>query len=81
MKKDDLVASGSFDGPDHRIENLATGTYTLTETQGGGNDIHGKGNLLYRHIPHTDRRFTGGDVEWTVTETGSWYRIGAGSLL
>ena len=77
MKKDDLVASGSFMGKTHRIENLATGTYTLTVTQGGGNDIHGKGNLLYSTYSHTDRRFTGGDVEWTVTETGSWYRIGA----
>ena len=77
MKKDDLVASGSFMGKTHRIENLATGTYTLTVTQGGGNDIHGKGNLLYTTYSHTDRRFTGGDVEWTVTETGSWYRIGA----
>lgn len=77
MKKDDLVASGSFMGKTHRIENLATGSYTLTVTQGGGNDIHGKGNLLYTTYSHTDRRFTGGDVEWTVTETGSWYRIGA----
>lgn len=77
MKKDDLVASGSFMGKTHRIENLATGTYTLTVTQGGGNDIHGKGNLLYTTYSHTDRRFTGCDVEWTVTETGSWYRIGA----
>lgn len=77
MNKDDLVASGSFMGKTHRIENLATGTYTLTVSQGGGNDIHGKGNLLYSTYSHTDRRFTGGDVEWTVTETGSWYRIGA----
>ena len=77
MNKDDLVASGSFMGKTHRIENLATGTYTLTVSQGGGNDIHGKGNLLYTTYSHTDRRFTGGDVEWTVTETGSWYRIGA----
>lgn len=77
MNKDDLVASGSFMGKTYRIENLATGTYTLTVSQGGGNDIHGKGNLLYSTYSHTDRRFTGGDVEWTVTETGSWYRIGA----
>ena len=77
MNKDDLVASGSFMGKTHRIENLATGTYTLTVSQGGGNDIHGKSNLLYSTYSHTDRRFTGGDVEWTVTETGSWYRIGA----
>lgn len=77
MNKEDLVASGSFMGKTHRIENLATGTYTLTVSQGGGNDIHGKGNLLYSTYSHTDRRFTGGDVEWTVTETGSWYRIGA----
>ena len=77
MNKDDLVASGSFMGKTHRIENLATGTYTLTVSQGGGNDIHGKGNLLYTTYSHTDRRFTGGDVDWTVTETGSWYRIGA----
>lgn len=77
MNKDDLVASGSFMGKTHRIENLATGTYTLTVSQGGGNDIHGKGNLLYSTYSHTDRRFTGGDVEWAVTETGSWYRIGA----
>lgn len=77
MKKDDIVASGSFMGDTHRIDNLATGTYTLTITQGGGNDIHGKGNLLYSTYSHTDRRFTGGEIEWTVTETGSWYRIGA----
>ena len=77
MKKDDVVASGSFMGATHHVDNLATGTYTLTITQGGGNDIHGKGNLLYTTYSHTDRRFTGGDVEWTVTETGSWYRIGA----
>ena len=77
MKKDDVVASGSFMGDTHRIDNLATGTYTLTVTQGGGNDIHGKGNLLYTTYSHTDRRFTGGEIEWTVTETGSWYRIGA----
>lgn len=77
INKDDVVASGSFMGATHRIDNLATGKYTLTVTQGGGNDIHGKGNLLYTTYSHTDRRFTGGDVEWTVTETGSWYRIGA----
>lgn len=77
MKKDDVIASGSFMGATHHIDDLATGTYTLTITQGGGNDIHGKGNLLYTTYSHTDRRFTGGDVEWTVTETGSWYRIGA----
>lgn len=77
MNKDDVVASGSFMGDTHRIDNLATGTYTLTVTQGGGNDIHGKGNLLYSTYSHTDRRFTGGEIEWTVTETGSWYRIGA----
>ena len=77
MKKDDLVASGSFMGKTHRIEDLATGTYTLTVTQGGGNDIHGKGNLLYTTYSHTDRRFTGGDIEWTVANTNSNYRIGA----
>ncbi len=77
MKKDDVVASGSFMGETHKIENLASGTYTLTLTQGGGNDIHGKGDLLYSTYSHTDRRFTGGEIKWTVTETGSWYRIGA----
>lgn len=77
MKKDEVVASGQFMGLTHRIDNLATGTYTLTITQGGGNDIHGKGNLLYSTYSHTDRRFTGGEVEWTITETGSNYRIGA----
>lgn len=77
MKKDDVVASGQFVGETHRIEGLATGTYTLTISQGGGNDIHGKGNLLYSTYSHTDRRFTGGEVEWTITETGSSYRIGA----
>lgn len=77
MNKNDVVSSGSFMGDNHRIDNLATGTYTLTVTQGGGNDIHGKGNLLYSTYSHTERRFTGGDIEWTVPETGSWYRIGA----
>ena len=77
MKKDDVVASGQFIGAAHRIDSLATGTYTLTVTQGVGNDIHGKGDLLYSTYSHTGRRFTGGDVEWTVAETGSWYRIGA----
>lgn len=77
MNRDDMVASGSFMGRTHRIENLATGTYTLSVTQGGGNDIHGKGDPLYSTYSHTGRRFTGGDVEWTVAETGSWYRIGA----
>ena len=77
MKKDDLVASGSFMGKTHRIENLATGTYTLTVTQGGWKrHPRQRATFSTRHIP-TDRRFTGGDVEWTVTETGSWYRIGA----
>ncbi len=77
LKKDEIVASGQFMGLNHHIGDLTTGKYTLTVTQGGGNDIHGKGNLLYTTYSHTDRRFTGGDVEWTVTETGSWYRIGA----
>lgn len=77
LEKDEVVASGQFMGDNLHIEDLATGTYTLTITQGGGNDIHGKGNLLYSTYSHTDRRFTGGEVEWTITETGSNYRIGA----
>lgn len=77
MQEGDIAASGSFFGKTHRIENLATGTYTLDVTQGGGNDIHGSGNALYTTYSHTDRRFTGGDIEWTVTGTNSNYRIGA----
>ena len=77
MTSGDIVASGSFMGKTHRIEDLATGRYTLDVTQGGGNDIHGKGNILYSTYSHTGQRFTGGEIEWTVTETNSNYRIGA----
>lgn len=77
MTSGDIVASGSFMGKTHRIEDLATGRYTLDVTQGGGNDIHGKGNILYTTYSHTGQRFTGGEIEWTVTETNSNYRIGA----
>lgn len=75
--KGTVVASGRFFGDSHRIEGLAPGVYTLSISQGGGNDVHGTGNALYTAYSHTTRRFTSGEVQWTVAETGSYYRIGA----
>lgn len=75
-QKDETVSSGKFTGEAHRIENLAPGTYTLKVTQGGGNDIYGTGGPLYTAYAHDKRVFTSGEVSWTVTETGSNYRLG-----
>lgn len=77
MNKDEIVANGSFIGNTHRIENLATGTYILSVSQGGGNDIYGEGNLLFTAYSHTIGSFTGGNIEWTVADTESRYRLGA----
>ena len=72
----ETIASGTFIGDTHRIDSLAPGTYTLTVTQGGGNDIYGTGNPLYTVYSHDTRSYMSGEITWTVAETNSNYRVG-----
>lgn len=72
----DTVATGTFLGDTHHIDSLAPGSYILEVSQGGGNDIYGKGNALYTSYSHSTEWVTSGDITWTVTGTSSNYRIG-----
>ena len=72
----ETIASGTFIGDTHRIDRLAPGTYTLTVTQGGGNDIYGTGNPLYTVYSHDTRSYLSGEITWTIAETNSNYRVG-----
>ena len=72
----ETITSGTFLGETHRIENLAPGAYTLSVSQGGGNDIYATGNALYTSYSHDTRTYTSGDISWTVADTKSNYRVG-----
>lgn len=76
MEHGTTVASGTFIGDTHRIDSLAPGTYTLSVTQGGGNDIYGSGNALYTSYSHDTHTYLSGEITWTVAETNSNYRVG-----
>lgn len=72
----ETIASGTFLGETHRIENLAPGAYTLSVSQGGGNEIYATGNALYTSYSHDTKTYTSGDISWTVADTKSNYRVG-----
>ena len=72
----ETVASGTFLGDTHRIENLAPGAYTLSVSQGGGNEIYAIGNALYTTYSHDTKTYLSGDISWTVADTKSNYRVG-----
>lgn len=76
MEHGTTIASGTFIGDTHRIDSLAPGTYTLSVTQGGGNDIYGSGNALYTSYSHDTHTYLSGEITWTVAETNSNYRVG-----
>lgn len=72
----ETIASGTFFGDTHRIGNLAPGTYTLSVSQGGGNEIYATGNALYTSYSHDTKTYLSGDISWTVNDTNSNYRVG-----
>lgn len=72
----ETIASGTFIGDTHRIENLAPGAYTLAVSQGGGNEIYATGNALYTSYSHDTKTYLSGDISWTVADTKSHYRVG-----
>ena len=72
----ETIASGTFFGDTHRITNLEPGAYTLSVSQGGGNEIYATGNALYTSYSHDTRTYLSGDISWTVNDTKSNYRVG-----
>lgn len=74
--KGETIARGTFFGDTHRITNLAPGAYTLSVSQGGGNEIYATGNALYTSYSHDTRTYLSGDISWTVNDTKSNYRVG-----
>ena len=72
----ETIASGTFFGDTHRIGNLAPGAYTLSVSQGGGNEIYATGNALYTSYSHDTKTYLSGDISWTVNDTKSNYRVG-----
>lgn len=75
MERGALASSGSFMEENRRIDNLATGTYLLDITQGGGSYLRGNGDSgsVYTSTVET---FTEATMEWTVGSTGSDYVAG-----
>ena len=74
--KGETIDRGTFFGDTHRITNLAPGTYALSVSQGGGNEIYATGNALYTSYSHDTRTYLSGDISWTVNDTKSNYRVG-----
>lgn len=72
----ETVASGTFLGDTHKIRNLAPGAYTLSVSQGGGNEIYATGNALYTSYSHDTKTYLSGDISWTVADAKSNYRVG-----
>lgn len=81
MKRGIVAAKGIFVKDEHVIKNLAPGTYTLTVTQGGGNDIYGTGDTTYSTYSHDTRTHTSGEMSWIIAETNSNYRIGLEQII
>lgn len=75
------VASGTFVNDTHRIDSLAPGSYTLSVTQGGGNDIYGTGDTSYQTGLYDIKSYMSGETAWTTAATNSNYRIGLGTAI